>query len=245
MRDLLQEFIHLLISEGMGDRETTMLSQRMVNDIKAWMQNKERPKWTFLYKASSWSSNADDPDVVLTVSPSSKWRPEVDGAYLARGKNEIRVNVDMTSDKKHLSWLVGNLKNVIRHELEHSYQERRDTIPIEVIDPDNDLIRYLLQPHEIEAFVAGAYKEAKMLRVPLSHIFDGTSSYVARSIVKKGIAPARARDTMDMVQQRWEEYARKRFPMADLSPSKEPIEPSKLSQIGSWISDRLTGLFSR
>jgi hypothetical protein len=81
---------------------------------------------------------------------------------------EIFLNIDSKADNTFLYDLIGELNDVISHELTHKKQyERGDKIPNRRITRPET---YYTQPHEIEAQMAGFKRKSKLSGVPLRDV---------------------------------------------------------------------------
>lgn len=81
---------------------------------------------------------------------------------------EIDVDIDDDADESIMYELIGELNDVVTHELEHSKQTKRG-----YVFPDTDYKqpkRYYLQQHEIEAQVAGFKRKAKLQKRPIEDV---------------------------------------------------------------------------
>lgn len=84
---------------------------------------------------------------------------------------EIFLNIDSKADNTFLYDLIGELNDVISHELTHKKQyERGDKIPNRRITRPET---YYTQPHEIEAQMAGFKRKSKLSGVPLRDVIQG------------------------------------------------------------------------
>ena len=84
----------------------------------------------------------------------------------AGGKDgiELAINYETSSYPKYLNDLIAELKEALRHELEHVGQENFEKgIRIGNVKNDNklDLYKYLTLDYEIPAFLRGLNKKAK------------------------------------------------------------------------------------
>lgn len=126
--------------------------------------------------------------------------------------------------RKHMSRLSERLRDLFRHEFEHLDQHHKGTLPERPTDAPNSahnisgpkrlspddqhkMLAYLMQPHEIEAFVAGFYKNAKATRTPFNDIMD-------RRIGRFDKLYGMSREMLEPVRDAWIAHAKKRFPKA-------------------------------
>jgi hypothetical protein len=81
---------------------------------------------------------------------------------------EVFLNIDPKTDQSFLYDLIGELNDVISHELTHKRQyERGDKISKRRITRPGT---YYTQPHEVEAQMVGFKRKAKLMRKPLEDI---------------------------------------------------------------------------
>lgn len=93
---------------------------------------------------------------------------------------DIEVDIDKEADNNIFYELIGELNDVVTHELEHSKQTKRG-----FVFPDKDYKqpkRYYLQQHEIEAQVAGFKRKAKLQK---REIEDVIREYFERRNINK------------------------------------------------------------
>jgi hypothetical protein len=81
---------------------------------------------------------------------------------------EIEIDVDENSGNEVLFEIIGELNDIVRHELEHQrqYLDDYDFPSKEYKQP----LRYYTQPHEIEAQIAGFKRLAKLQKKPLDTV---------------------------------------------------------------------------
>lgn len=93
---------------------------------------------------------------------------EIDGGYY---EDEDTLEIEIVYNPKFMPELyydlVGQLNETVRHELEHLLQaERGEDIKSDVEDPK----KYYLQPHELEAQVAGLKRISKLRKQPFEMV---------------------------------------------------------------------------
>lgn len=128
-----------------------------------------------------------------------------------------------------------NLLKTIRHELEHYDQFKdksvKDTLNYKSVNRNQkdvkqlskDYIAYLLQPIEIEAWVAGFYQEAKKRRVDLSFVMEESINKIVDSLGKNGFNGAEIQQSRTNIINAWTQYAKTRYPDAKLN--FQPVKP--------------------
>lgn len=145
-------------------------------------------------------------------------------AYSTINKNTTEADLQLTDDiilvlelnpgneEAIYSKLAADLKDYIRHELEHITQGPKNKLPNR---PKNysanfkgkQKYKYFLLPDEIPAMIAGMYKKAKYLKQPINIIF---SNYLDEEI-KKGILN---NNEKNIVMKKWIEYTKIHYPSA-------------------------------
>ena len=118
--------------------------------------------------------DGDDKFVVVVrqnLSPEDKLLSPVDvNGYWDEDKNmvEVEIDVDPNAGNEVLYELIGELNDVVRHELEHKkqYMQDYDFPSKEYKQP----LRYYTQPHEIEAQLAGFKRIAKLQKRTLDDV---------------------------------------------------------------------------
>lgn len=160
-----------------------------------------------------------------------------------RGDSEIEITISVPSTWRNyatalqdMSDLVSILKDTLRHELEHSSQETDDLLrvrsrtrgfdpyqgPIIAQDPElpekmksvSDLRRYYTDKAEIEAFVAGLYKQAKMGKYTFRSVVNARLEAVKRDALRLGATEHQADRLISHIRDMWFEYTKIRFPGA-------------------------------
>lgn len=92
-------------------------------------------------------------------------------AYYSEDDDVIEVLIVYNPNdlKQSLYDIVGELNEVITHELEHILQNYRGELPSKKISTKNPL-KYYTQPHEISAQVAGFKRLSKLRKIPFENV---------------------------------------------------------------------------
>lgn len=92
-------------------------------------------------------------------------------AYFSREDETIVITIQYEKDKKHSSLykLVGELNEIIAHELRHSKQKQDDLYDLDVEEPESPL-EYYTQPHEIDAQYFGFKRLSRLLKKPFDEV---------------------------------------------------------------------------
>lgn len=132
----------------------------------------------------------------------------------------LDVSLGPTFGPDHYEQTYHKLRSVLRHEYEHSLQLKRgDAEP--GYDPDNalsgdpnEMLRYLTDPNEIEAFVSDVYLNAKKTRRPFKVAFNDRITPFARKMLNSGVDKRMVIATLAKVKRSWFTYAAGRYPAA-------------------------------
>ena len=131
----------------------------------------------------------DEPvDIVLFVNPTpnkdENIKPLDIQGYWDEDENQIEIDVDIAddADMSIMYELIGELNDVVVHEFQHAKQTKRGDV-----FPDTNYKqpkRYYLQPHEIEAQVAGFKRKAKLQKRPIE---DVIREYFEKRNIRKSL----------------------------------------------------------
>lgn len=151
--------------------------------------------------------------------------------------NEVNIYLELKSfiDTSFYTKLGSDLKDYIRHELEHITQGSQNKQPNRA-KPTSALVRnrakgyqYLIFRDEIPAMVAGMYEKAKYEKKPIDIIF---SEYLDNEI-KKGIITSKEKK---IVMDKWIAYTKKNYTSAKFS-TDENIKNTIKSLIKEIINE--------
>jgi hypothetical protein len=117
-----------------------------------------------------------------------------------------------------LSLVVPELKDILRHEVEHTKQPKEEYDRISKYDLDDlqDVIRYCLDPAEVRATVVGMYKNAKTKKADLGDVLTDGQGNVIRLAKYAGATEDEAQELAQATLDAWRRYALERFPSARL-----------------------------
>ena len=126
-------------------------------------------------------------------------------AHEDKNRIEIHVFYNPVAFPKEMNYFVAEIKNTLRHELEHIaqfnlfgketyeyYRGKEDEAPFH---------KYLLLRHEVPAFVRGLYKTAKTERIPLSQAFEDFFEYYENYFTSSA--------QVNKVRKVWTDYAKR------------------------------------
>ena len=172
-------------------------------------------------------------------------------------RNKIFLQVDLPADEatrfRLFTKLLPELKDTIRHEIEHVTQhrfkdrQRKGFFSLKREYPkDLNYYEYLSEPYEVEAYVRGLYKKAKTLKEPLNDVMDEWWSYLEE---RQDLDS----NEIDKVRTLWTDYAVKHLAKNDNRvygyDTKEPLSGGYLGEeaLGFRYSTRkpdINGLIS-
>jgi hypothetical protein len=233
LEEIVQEEVSLLF-EGKLERETTILARVLLQAIKQFYQ-KEPGKSFFRIMWLPEELRALGIDLPkmgvfnFAFFVEEKSDLEVKGMYRPQaGGVTVLVNVPRAWRyiNAHLNDILVKLKEVIRHELEHTTQSPKMLYAASNISKTKGLLPYLSSSAELRAWTSGLYKRAKVQRRPLKDVFDEFFHHVYIGFVNRMSA---MRDDLSFVEidkiamrdvrklrRRWEKYVRGRYPGAQL-----------------------------
>jgi predicted SprT family Zn-dependent metalloprotease len=86
----------------------------------------------------------------------------------------IELNIEMNPKlftKSLINKFQGELKDVIRHEIEHLYQSLNPNKKVKFTDNEN-FVEEVLSPRELPAYIQGFYSQAKTRKMYMDDIID-------------------------------------------------------------------------
>jgi len=220
MKLLLKEF-KTLIHEGIMDGLTTQISSMIINHIK-----QEAPSGRI--EVLIQQMNGFQLRVVFQTygdEEELRWAR----AHYDTQHHElfVRIEVPLPLRVQELNAFIPELKEALRHELEHALQANRKTIRgVHHLDPthsDNtgfprknqfsdieSAKEYFFSPEEIEAHVMGMYKFAKTSKKPLRDIMIQKTTEMAGKMQRNGIPRQESFKFVSELFKVWVSYAEKR-----------------------------------
>ena len=165
-KNFLSQTPILPLEEGRYDAEVTMISRMVVNAFKDTFGKKYEDKFE---DAGELRDDTYDLETYFYPTPFSELGP-IPFIVNAAGDEDgiaIQVNYNPDSFPKAYNELIPELKDAIRHELEHTAQGRFDKgVKSDGTNQDDlPLFDYLTLDYEIPAFVQGLYKKAKTKKI--------------------------------------------------------------------------------
>jgi hypothetical protein len=109
--------------------------------------------------------------VELIIQPSDDVDDFLLNAELYREEGIIAILIVYNSENKNriLYDLVGELNELVAHELRHIYQQKYNTFDIDVEEPEEPF-EYYTQPHEIDAQIAGFKRMSQITKKPFEEV---------------------------------------------------------------------------
>lgn len=238
----LKHLIETLVREGVMDNLTTQISRQVVNYLKANGDAQGKSS------IRSLPMTIGDLQVLVTFHPVLQGHPLRAGQakLTAPFDNDkyaelsVAVQVPQPLDSSEYNEFIPQLKNLLRHELEHDRQNQRKVdktgqkdgthyVPFGASTKaypnlgghsaglpgmdDPELVRsYYLHPQEIEAYVMGAYKEAKTRKIPLTQVLTQELTKVWQMLVNRGMDRPTIKSIIGDIHDAWEGYALSRLP---------------------------------
>ncbi|MFA5600395.1 MAG: hypothetical protein WDA06_07335 [Phenylobacterium sp.] len=176
----------------------------------------------------------DDNNINFMLNGSVSYYPNDYEKYI-----NIKIKLYNNFSDKNYTQFIFMLKEIIRHELEHTTQNFEEVMQFNNYsrygDSDNmisSLLNYLLNPIEIKPHVEGLYYRAKKEKKPFKQILDERFNLLENLHKnKKGIDPTLLHEAMEKVKARYLEEARKKFSNW-FSKAKNKIEqPTSLLEV--------------
>lgn len=225
--ETLKQLIRAVIVEGAMEQEVTQVSRKIVDQLKLRLSKNAGFVRSFKFKVPLPDSIEAKHVEVTVKRGSAELDPIVSGSFTGDpddlGSNTVKVTIevpktwsDFTAALGQLSAVIPELKDILRHEFEHTAQPAEDYIGAYDLDDLEQLIKYFLDPAEVSATVAGMYKNAKTRRVDLRDVFNDRQREILSMARSAGANGAEAQEIAQAVLDRWVAYAAQRFPSARL-----------------------------
>ena len=214
-----------LITEGRYDQVTTELSREIISAVKKGVKRFQTQIILFSRTKVDISVyfhyNDEEP---IDVSAGTYINPRDIRSHYKNKRIVFHVNVPKTESLKlqKMSELVPEVKNIVRHEIEHVAQAKftdrarkgffstkRGYYSDEAAAKGKGItyLQYLLEPYEVEAYVRGLYKKGKTLKQPLNVLLDDWQMYLEDSTNLTD-------EEIDQVMTAWRAYAKKHLPQS-------------------------------
>ena len=218
---------------------TTRLSREIVNaikdeDLRAYFAETGKAEFKLQTEVLDEIENVRDLYVSLHAVPEEYWHP----AMAVAGKYEYTIGADTEERKTSdldlmirlpqnyelnlLSELIPEIKDALRHELEHSTQ------PTEILDlvqqkvPTGEIWAslqtaedYYTSESETKAHIAGLYKRSKMTNIPAHEILDDYLVEVYNTGLNYGYTEQELKPLILRMRELWLYYLASRYPLSD------------------------------
>ena len=172
-RDFKTPNVVLPLDEGRYDAEVTMISRVIINYFKDSLGKKVTETFE---DAGELDGEPYDLEVYFIPSDFDTLGPLPFIVNAAGDEDAIAIQINYQADRfpEAYNELIPELKDAIRHELEHTGQGRFDkgVTPDAVNQDDLSLFDYLTLDYEIPAFVQGIYKKAKTKKISFTNALD-------------------------------------------------------------------------
>ena len=198
----------LPLEEGRYDAEVTMISRMIINYFKETLGEKVLNKFE---DAGVLGDDTYDLEVYLTPTDFDTLGPIPFVVNAAGDENGIAIQIDYNPESFPEAYndLIPELKDAIRHELEHTAQGRfnKGVFPDGINQDDLPLFDYLTLNYEIPAFVQGLYKKAKTKKITFTAAVDEFLDERVEELMPEEAAK---------VKQIYIDYAKKNLPAVQL-----------------------------
>ena len=210
----------LPLDEGRYDAEVTMISRMIINFFKDTLG--EKVSETF---EDAGELKGEPYDLIVDFIPSTfkKLGPLPFIVNAAGSEDDIAIQIDYQEERFPGAYdeLIPELKDAIRHELEHvaQYRFNKDASPGDINQDDLPLVDYLTLDYEIPAFVQGIYKNAKTRKISFSQALQ---NFLDERIDE--LTPAEEAK----VKKAYLDYARKNLPAAQIDENGQKISDKNM-----------------
>lgn len=209
------------------ERITTAICREMVRALK---DESTRAHFAKEGWATLWFEKADVPavselpvgEVVLNIQEgdrlgvSGRFEYADDGHDQEQSAIVVMVRLPRDYDFQDFQLLVPDLKDALRHEIEHAVQSKETMVGLSgVLDPYvsmQSLTQYLLSKAETEAHVAGFYKKSKMLGQPASNVLDEELENIRNLAVREGLPEDEVAELLYQIKKQWLTNMKQRYP---------------------------------
>ena len=249
MKKISEKWNRFLLREGKLDRESTDISREIILSFKELVSTGELHNsgmpfhWIEPQIPETLTDVADVKSIMVKVlvkntaeATEDQEAVSVPQAHFAERKKELLIFISADKGVANTpeamiattsEWLP-DLKNLIRHELEHARQTVKKSTGTDSgeykgshfgqsLRTRQSAIQYFSSPEEMEAYVSGMYKKAKTKKVPFRDIFDTWFSGIQKIIMDledTEVTDEDAQTAFADLKREYLAYANKRFPAA-------------------------------
>ena len=155
----------------------------------------------------------------------AKYEFDLNATEEQRKNSDITVDVVLPLDYENsvFSELIPDLKEALRHELEHSVQPTDMLMNIQKGVPTRDIWKdletaeaYYASEGETKAHVVGIYKKVKMLKEPAGEVLDQELLNIYSTGLHHGYTEEELEPLMRKIREYWRLYMQHRFPHAEI-----------------------------
>jgi len=229
-----REYVNEVSGKGL-ERYTTLISREVINALKD-----EGIKSHFNEKGEAGFQMSID-DILqdlewvrgvfinLTsgeyVYADAKYEFDLDATDEERKTSDIILNIGLPLqyDNSVFSQLIPELKDALRHELEHSSQPTDMLMNIQKEIPEGQVWKslesaetYYTSEAEVKAHAAGIYKKAKTMKQPVDEVLDDFLIAVWQTGLNRGHSEEGLDPLMKKVRELWRYYLMSRYPEAQI-----------------------------
>lgn len=235
MNNLLKSW-RSYIKEGKSmENFTTLISRRIINVLKdedLKQAFKEEGELYFKIEADDILNNIKYVNNIFVnllannfIYSNAKYEFDLNASEEQRKNSDIIVNIilPMNYSNSDFNELIPELKDSLRHELEHSTQSTDMLMKIQKEIPDGNIWKsyesakkYYTDEAEVKAHVAGLYKKAKTIRQPLIQVLDEELYYIYQTGLNNGLSSDELDPLFAEIRELWHYYAISRYPQAEM-----------------------------
>ena len=159
------------------------------------------------------------------VYADAKYEFDLDATDEQRKESDIVVGIVLPHDYDNsvFSELIPELKDALRHELEHSSQPTDMLMQVQKEIPEGDIwkslesaMTYYTSEAEVKAHVAGIYKRAKVLKAPAGEVIDEFLTQIWQTGLANGYSEEELHPLLGRIREIWRHYLMSRYPNAQI-----------------------------
>ena len=163
------------------------------------------------------------------VYSDAKYEFILDATDEERKESDIIINIVLPANRRGsyedsvFSELIPELKDSLRHELEHSSQPTDMLMNIQKEIPEGQVWKslesaetYYTSEAEVKAHAAGIYKKAKTMKQPVDEVLDDFLIAVWQTGLNRGHSEEGLEPLMKKVRELWRYYLMSRYPEAQI-----------------------------
>jgi len=223
----------MTISGRSLNRYTTSISRRIIDIIKAPTVKEKISEMSVSEEVSLKNPNGIDEiiadlsnirDFILILSVNDDSYVDVTGAYAtnpeSREQSDFYITLDLPRnyDNSIAFYLIPDLKETIRHELEHSVDSTESLVepPEDKFSSIENLKLHFLRGAEKKGYVVGLLRNAITSNREVSDLIDSYLSNVYVTGLNYGLPAPELNTALSEIRSAWRSYLKKRYPRARL-----------------------------